>query len=111
MRAYVVVTAEPGKAKDIAHAFAALGGRQDGGRLLGVGDVYSVANLRVLNSLVLDKVQSLPVLGQVSSTRLRTGACAEISEIGDYLLDRCTGGRGKVFADAVGKIDTSLSRN
>ncbi len=63
MRAYVVITAEPGKAKDIAHAVTALQGVKMADACWGVGDVYSVCefpNWNELNSLVLDKVHSMP---------------------------------------------------
>ena len=63
MRAYLVITAEPGKAKAIAHAVTALEGVKMADACWGVGDVYSVCEFSDwanLNSLVLDKVQSMP---------------------------------------------------
>ena len=63
MRAYVVITAESGKAKDIAHSVTALEGVKMADACWGVGDVYSVcefANWGELNKLVLDKVHSMP---------------------------------------------------
>ncbi len=63
MRAYVVITAEPGKAQDIAHAVTALEGVQMADACWGVGDVYSVCefpNWTDLNRLVLDRVHKMP---------------------------------------------------
>jgi len=63
MRAYVVITAEAGKAKDIAHAVTALEGVTMADACWGVGDVYSVCefpNWADLNRLVLDRVHSMP---------------------------------------------------
>lgn len=63
MRAYIVITAEPGRSQDIAHSVAALDGVKMADACWGVGDVYSVCefpNWADLSSLVLDKVHSMP---------------------------------------------------
>lgn len=63
MRAYVVITAEPGKARDIAHAVSSLPGVKMADACWGVGDIYSVFEFpewKQLTDLVLSKVQSMP---------------------------------------------------
>ena len=63
MKAYVVVTAKAGTARDIADAMAALPGVQMADACWGGGDVYAVVDFpdwKALNALVLDKVHSMP---------------------------------------------------
>jgi len=63
MRAYVVITAEPGKSKVIAQAVMGLPGVRMADACWGVGDVYSVCDFtewKQLSELVLDKVASMP---------------------------------------------------
>ncbi len=62
MKAYLVITTESGKARDIAHAIAALPGVKMADACWGVGDVYAVAEFpawKDLNELVLDKVHQV----------------------------------------------------
>src|ERR1700690_3968102 len=63
MKAYVVVTARAGTARDIADAMTALPGVQMADACWGGGDVYAVVDFpdwKELNGLVLDKVHSMP---------------------------------------------------
>lgn len=63
MRAYLVITAESGKARDIANAINGLPGVKMADACWGVGDVYAVTEFKSwpdLNSLVLDKIQAMP---------------------------------------------------
>lgn len=62
MRAYLVITAESGKSRDIAKAIGALPGVKMADACWGVGDVYAVLEFpawKELNSLVLDKIHSM----------------------------------------------------
>ncbi len=63
MKAYVVVTARAGTARDIADAMIALPGVLMADACWGGGDVYAVVEFpawKDLNGLVLDKVHSMP---------------------------------------------------
>jgi DNA-binding Lrp family transcriptional regulator len=63
MRAYLVVTAESGRARDIARAVSGLPGVKMADACWGVGDIYAVtefASWPDLNALVLDKIQKMP---------------------------------------------------
>jgi hypothetical protein len=63
MKAYVVITAKAGTARDIADSMVALPGVQMADACWGGGDVYAVVEFPAwpeLNSLVLDKVHSMP---------------------------------------------------
>jgi hypothetical protein len=63
MKAYVVITARAGTAREIADAMTALPGVQMADACWGGGDVYAVVEFPAwpeLNSLVLDKVHSMP---------------------------------------------------
>jgi hypothetical protein len=63
MKAYVVVTARAGTARDIADAMTKLPGVQMADACWGGGDVYAVVDFpdwKELNGLVLDKVHSMP---------------------------------------------------
>lgn len=63
MKAYVVVTARAGAAREIADAMAVLPGVQMADACWGGGDVYAVVEFpawKELNMLVLDKVHSMP---------------------------------------------------
>ena len=63
MKAYVVITAKAGTALDISKAMAELPGVQMADACWGGGDVYAVVEFpawKELNSLVLDKVHSMP---------------------------------------------------
>lgn len=62
MKAYIVVTARAGTARDIADAMAMLPGVLMADACWGGGDVYAVVEFPAwpeLNSLVLDKVHSM----------------------------------------------------
>jgi len=63
MKAYVVITAGLGKARDIAHTIRGLPGVQMADACWGTGDVYTVIEFpawKELNTLVLDKIHSMP---------------------------------------------------
>jgi len=63
MKAYVVITAKAGTAREIAKAMAALPGVHMADACWGGGDVYAVVEFpawKELNALVLDKVHSMP---------------------------------------------------
>lgn len=63
MKAYVVITAGLGKARDIAHTIRGLPGVKMADACWGTGDVYTVIEFpawKELNALVLDKIHSLP---------------------------------------------------
>jgi len=62
MRAYVVITAEAGKSRDIANAMNHLPGVRMADACWGIGDVYSVFEFpqwKDLNDLVLEKVHAM----------------------------------------------------
>lgn len=63
MKAYVVVTAKAGTARQIADAMAALPGVVMADACWGGGDVYAVVEFpawKELNTVVLDRVHSTP---------------------------------------------------
>jgi DNA-binding Lrp family transcriptional regulator len=63
MRAYLVVTAEPGKARDIAHSVRALPGVKMADACWGVADIFAVFEFpswKELNEVVLDKLHHMP---------------------------------------------------
>ena len=62
MKAYVVITARSGAARDIAQTMAALPGVKMADACWGTGDVYSVVEFqdwKDLNNLVIDKLQRM----------------------------------------------------
>ena len=62
MRAYVVITAEPGKAREIARQVAGLPGVKMADACWGSHDIFAVIEVREsqeLNKLVMDKIQRL----------------------------------------------------
>lgn len=70
MRAYVLVTAGPGKARDIARKISALPGVKMANACWGDPDVYvvvEVANSEDLNSLVVSKIQAIDGVGRTST--------------------------------------------
>ncbi|MGB7022897.1 MAG: Lrp/AsnC ligand binding domain-containing protein [Candidatus Acidiferrales bacterium] len=70
MRAYVLVTAGPGKARDIARKICALPGVKMANACWGDPDVYvvvEVANSEDLNSLVISKIQAIDGVGRTST--------------------------------------------
>jgi len=63
MKAYIVITAKAGTAREIADAMATLPGVHMADACWGGGDVYAVVEFPAwpdLNALVLDKVHSMP---------------------------------------------------
>ncbi len=63
MKAYVVVTARVGTARDIAHGISQLPGVKMADACWGTGDVYAVVEFpewNALNAVVLDKIQTMP---------------------------------------------------
>ncbi|HEV2420858.1 MAG TPA: Lrp/AsnC ligand binding domain-containing protein [Candidatus Acidoferrales bacterium] len=70
MRAYVLVTVGPGKARDIAKKIGALSGVKMANACWGDPDVYVVAEVNStedLNSLVMSKIQSIEGVGRTST--------------------------------------------
>ncbi|MGH9732368.1 MAG: Lrp/AsnC family transcriptional regulator [Candidatus Acidiferrales bacterium] len=70
MRAYVLVTAGPGKARDIARKISGLPGVKMANACWGDPDVYvvvEVANSEDLNSLVISKIQAIDGVGRTST--------------------------------------------
>lgn len=68
MKAYVVVTAKVGTARDIAHAISALPGVKMADACWGTGDVYAVVEFsgwNDLNNLVMDKIH--PMTGVIKT--------------------------------------------
>jgi DNA-binding Lrp family transcriptional regulator len=62
MKAYVVITAKSGAAREIAHAMGGLPGVKMADACWGTGDVYSVVEFKDwndLNLLVIDKLQKM----------------------------------------------------
>ena len=62
MRAYVVITTEPGKSREIARQVAGLPGVKMADACWGSRDVFAVIEVResqALNELVMDKIQRL----------------------------------------------------
>ncbi len=62
MRAYVVITAEPGKARELARQIASLVGVKMADACWGSHDKFTVIEVKEsheLNKLVMDKVQRL----------------------------------------------------
>ena len=62
MRAYVVITAEPGKARELARQIASLVGVKMADACWGSHDIFAVIEFKEsheLNKLVMDKVQRL----------------------------------------------------
>ena len=63
MKAYIVITTKAGAAREIAQAMAALPGVKMADACWGTGDVYAVVEFQAwkdLNSLVIDKLHSMP---------------------------------------------------
>jgi hypothetical protein len=63
MKAYVVITAKAGTARDIAQTMATLPGVKMADACWGTGDVYSVVEFLTwqdLNALVVDRLKLVP---------------------------------------------------
>ncbi len=63
MKAYIVVNAKVGTARDIARAVAALPGVKMADACWGTGDVYAVVEFSAwneLNGVVMDKIHTMP---------------------------------------------------
>ncbi len=70
MRAYVVITAGPGKAREVARAMAALPGVKMSNACWGSPDIFAVvevSDLRDLNKLIMDKIQSIEGVGRTET--------------------------------------------
>lgn len=70
MRAYVLVTVGPGKARDIAKKIGVLSGVKMANACWGDPDVYVVAEVNSsedLNALVMSKIQSIEGVGRTST--------------------------------------------
>ena len=70
MRAYVLVTAGPGTAREIAKRIAALPGVKMADACFGDPDVYVVAEVKSteeLNALVMNKIQAIDGVGRTST--------------------------------------------
>ncbi|HLW83363.1 MAG TPA: Lrp/AsnC ligand binding domain-containing protein [Candidatus Acidoferrales bacterium] len=70
MRAYVLVTVGPGKARDIAKKITGLPGVKMANACWGDPDVYVVAEVNStedLNSLVMSKIQAIDGVGRTST--------------------------------------------
>ena len=63
MKAYVVITAKGGAAREVAQATGSLPGVRMADACWGTGDVYAVVEFEQwgeLNALVIDKLQRMP---------------------------------------------------
>ena len=63
MRAYLVITVDAGKSREIARAISTLPGVKMADACWGVGDVYGVCEFqswKELSELVLDKIHFMP---------------------------------------------------
>jgi DNA-binding Lrp family transcriptional regulator len=63
MKAYVVITTDAGKAREIAHSIRTLPGVKMADACWGTGDVYAVVQVpawKELNEVVLDKIHFMP---------------------------------------------------
>ena len=70
MRAYIVVTVGPGKAREVAHKIAALHGVKAANACFGEADVFALAEVpdqKELQKMVLDKIQSLEGVGRTET--------------------------------------------
>ena len=70
MRAYVLVTAGPGKARDLAKKITGLPGVKMANACWGDPDVYVVAEVaspEELNALVMNKIQAMDGVGRTST--------------------------------------------
>jgi len=67
MRAYVVITVGPGKAREVARAVAAIPGFKMSNACWGSPDVFVVVEVvdqKDLNKLIMDKIQSIEGVGR-----------------------------------------------
>ena len=70
MRAFVVITTEPGKSREIARQVAGLPGVRMADACWGSCDVFAMIEFResqTLNKLVMDKIQRLQVVGETNT--------------------------------------------
>ncbi len=70
MRAYILVTVGPGKARDVAKKIAGLQGVKMADACWGDPDVYvvaEVANAEELNKVVMDKIQTIDGVARTST--------------------------------------------
>jgi DNA-binding Lrp family transcriptional regulator len=70
MRAYVVITVGPGKARDVARRVTSLPGVKMCNACWGSPDVFAVVEVpeqKELNTLVMDKIQSIEGVGRTET--------------------------------------------
>jgi DNA-binding Lrp family transcriptional regulator len=70
MRAYIIVTTEPGRSRDIAQQIAGLPGVKMADACWGSRDVFAVVEVRgsqELNELVMDQIQGLTGVRETST--------------------------------------------
>jgi len=70
MRAYVVITVGPGKARDVARTVAGLSGVKMANACWGSPDVFAVVEVpeqKELNKLVMDKIQGIEGVGRTET--------------------------------------------
>ena len=70
MRAYVVVTVGPGKAREVAHKIQGLPGVKAANACFGEADIFAlveVADQKELNKLVLDKIPTIEGVGRTET--------------------------------------------
>ena len=70
MRAYVVVTVGPGKAREVAQKIASLPGVKMSNACWGSPDVFAVVEVKEqkeLNKLVMDRIQSIEGVGRTET--------------------------------------------
>ena len=70
MRAHVVITVGPGKARDVAKAVAGLSGVKMANACWGSPDVFAVIEVteqKDLNKLVMDKIQGIEGVGRTET--------------------------------------------
>jgi DNA-binding Lrp family transcriptional regulator len=70
MRAYVVITVGPGKARDVAKAVSGLSGVKMANACWGSPDVFAVVEVteqKDLNKLVMDKIQGIEGVGRTET--------------------------------------------
>jgi DNA-binding Lrp family transcriptional regulator len=70
MRAYIVITVGPGKAREVAKSVAGLSGVKMANACWGSPDVFAVVEVseqKDLNKLVMDKIQSIEGVGRTET--------------------------------------------
>jgi len=70
MRAYIVITVGPGKARDVAKSVSKLNGVKMSNACWGSPDVFAVVEVSAqedLNKLVMDKIQAIEGVGRTET--------------------------------------------